>query len=58
VASGCEKGNPQAVIIIERIKTKNVNVKSLLNWFMGKSFFEENIYPLYKQAAHVGDSFV
>ena len=51
VASGCEKGSPQAMMTMERIKTKDINITSLFDGFMGTSFFEESISQLYKQAA-------
>jgi len=55
VASGdCEEGSPQAVIAMEKIKTEDSNVASLLDRFMGTSFFEECIHQLYKQAARTG----
>jgi hypothetical protein len=39
VASGCEMGSPQAVMSMERIKTKDSNFTNLLDRFMGTSFF-------------------
>jgi len=42
-ASDWEEGSPQAVISMERMNRKDVNAASLLDGFMGKSFFEENI---------------
>jgi hypothetical protein len=58
VASGCVAGSPQAMMIRERMKTKDNNFAGLLDGFMGMSFFEENICQLYKQAAFVGGLFV
>jgi len=39
---------------MERIKTKDIKITGLFDWFMGPSFFEESINQLYKQAALVG----
>jgi hypothetical protein len=54
VASGWEDGSPQAALIMERIKTKDSKVVSLLDGFMDRSFFEKSICQLYKQAAFAG----
>ena len=54
VTSGCEKGSLQAVMVMERIKTKGINVMNFFDRFMGTSFFGESICLLYKQAALMG----
>jgi hypothetical protein len=53
VTSGSEvgSGSLQAATTMERTNRKDVKVANLLNGFMGKSFVEENISQLYKQAA-------
>jgi hypothetical protein len=40
VTSGLGEGNPHAVISMDRMNRKDVNTTSLLDGFMGKSFFE------------------
>jgi hypothetical protein len=46
VTSGCEKGSPQAMMAMVRIKTNNINGASLFAEFMDTSFFEESIYSV------------
>jgi hypothetical protein len=43
VASGCKKENPQAVMAMDKIKTKVINMASLFDRFMDPSFFEESL---------------
>jgi len=51
VTSNCGDENPQAVIV--RKKMKHTNPTSCFEDDMAKSFFEESIGQLYKQAAHM-----
>ena len=57
VALDCTEGNLQAMMVMEKTKPKESKVINLLNSFMEPSFFEENIFQLYKQAALVGGLF-